>query len=110
MGYILEVKCSACNYSTKVNYGCTRVDFSSSIPALNTITNVVETLRLDLAIDEQNGTLKDDFKHYKPYSDKLLQLNNGSTPMIGNELNKSDNYCPKCKEFTLCFSVVGLTD
>lgn len=106
MGNTIDSKCRICNFENTFNYGGNKSDYKTNcpVPALNMETNEFENINF---INNQHN-LK-----YKFYSSKELKGDNEGKTTIKNfnlELNQVNNYCPRCKNFTLDFRIICFSD
>ena len=101
MGEIISTNCKKCGFRNKFSYGGNRFNYLTNcpVPAINIETEEFENINY---ITEKNNT------KFKFYSDKELKGDNEGKNTYGNfdlEINSCNNYCPKCKNFSLDFRV-----
>ena len=101
MGNIIASKCRICNFENTFKYGCNRFSYqtNSYVPAINIETEEFENVNY---YEFRNNP------KFKLYSDKELKGDNEGNNTMDNfdlKLNTINNYCPKCKNFTLDFRI-----
>ena len=101
MGNIIASKCRVCNFENTFKYGGNRFSYQtySYVPAINIETDEFENVN---HVEFENNP------KYKFYSDKELKGDNEGNNTMDNfdlKLNTINNYCPKCKNFTLDFRI-----
>jgi hypothetical protein len=105
MGQIIKATCSICKYENKFNFGGARYSHGvKPVPALNIKTGAFENINYHTHKD--NAT-------YIFYSHTLLKSHAVDLDTIQNAdfmINKFNNYCPSCKEFTLDFECIAFFD
>ena len=99
MAEILKANCRICNYQTSFKYGGGRFDFQTynPVPAYDKTTEELESV---------NYKLEKDNPDYIFYSDEQLKGDNEGKFIFENfdlKLNQVNNYCPKCKNYSLDF-------
>jgi len=99
MGEIIASKCRICNFENTFKYGGNIFNYEIKyyVPAINIETDKFENV--NYFEFEKNPK-------YKFYSDEELKGDNEVNNTIDDfdlKLNTVNNYCPKCKNFTLDF-------
>ena len=99
MAEILKANCRICNYDTSFRYGGGRFDFQTfnPVPAYDKTTEELESV---------NYKLEKDNPDYIFYTDEQLKGDNEGKYIFQNfdlKLNQVNNYCPKCKNYSLDF-------
>ena len=99
MAEILKATCKICNYQTKFKYGGGRFDYltNNPVPAYDKTTE--ELISLNYIVEKENS-------NYIFYTQQELKGNNGENYIFQNfdlKLNRINNFCPKCKNFSLDF-------
>ncbi len=104
MGNILKAKCS-CGFSENVYFGAGKATFKTecNVPAINKIT---KKFSVENYFIEQN---KKDFDFYN--DPQMFKKTDGKTYGWNDvKIYEKNNYCPKCRQFTLNFEFVGYFD
>lgn len=106
MGNIISAICKDCDFKTKFNYGGNKLNFQVNcpVPAINIKTGQFENVNYK---SEKNNS------NYKFYSNKELKGDNKNCNTLDNfdlKLNTKNNYCPKCKKYSLDFNIIAYTD
>ncbi|WP_420287298.1 hypothetical protein VT569_05215 [Flavobacterium psychrophilum] len=106
MGNIIASKCRICDFENTFKYGGNRFDYQTNcpVPAINIETREFENVNYKIEMNNPK---------YKFYSDKELKGDNEKNNTFGNfnlELNSTNNYCPKCKNFSFDFRIEFFTD
>jgi hypothetical protein len=104
MGKHIKAKCKICNFKTGFNYGGGKYDYKTNdpVPAYNKITNELESVNYYVEKNNPN---------YIFYTQIELKGNNEGKNIFRNfnlELNEVNNFCPKCKNFSLDFYIYTL--
>jgi len=99
MAEILKANCRSCNYQTKFQYGGSKLDYQTNnpVPAYNLQTENLESVNYKVEKDNPN---------YIFYSQNELKGDNEMKSTFRNfnlELNKVNNFCPNCKNYSLDF-------
>jgi len=96
---ILKANCKICNYKTKFEYGGGKFDYQTNNP-LPVYDRTTEELKsVNYFLEKYNPD-------YIFYSDEQLKGNNEGKYIFQNfnlNLNQVNNYCPKCKNYSLDF-------
>ncbi len=101
MAEIIAAKCRVCNFENTFKYGGNRFSYQTYcyVPAINIETNEFENVN---HVEFENNP------KYIFYSDKKLKGDNEGNNTMDNfdlKLNTLNNYCPKCKNFSLDFRI-----
>ena len=96
---ILKAKRKICNYKTKSEYGGRKFAFQTNnpVPVYDKTTEELKSV---------NYFLEKDNPDYIFYSDEQLKGDNEEKFIFKNfdlKLNQVNNYCPKCKNYSLDF-------
>jgi hypothetical protein len=105
MGQIIKATCSICKYKNQFSFGGGRFGHGANLlPALNLKTGQFEHINYVTHKHDAN---------YVFYSDSLLKCFTQEQTTLQShnfKINRSNNYCPSCKDFTLDFTRVGFFD
>ena len=98
---ILAGRCKSCDFENSFKYGGNRFDHQTNcpVPTINIETDEFENV---------NYFEFDNIPKYKLYSNNQLKGDNEGNITMDNfdlKLNAVNNYCPKCKNFTLDFRI-----
>ena len=101
MAEIIASKCKSCGFSNDFKYGGNKFNYLTNcpVPAINIETDEFENVNY---YEFENNP------KYKFYSDDELKGDNEENNTFDNfdlKLNTINNYCPKCKNFTLDFRI-----
>ena len=99
MAEVLKANCRICNYETSFRYGGGRFDFQTYNPV-----PVYDKTKEELK--SVNYFLEKDNPNYIFYSDEQLKGDNEGNFIFQNfdlKLNQVNNYCPRCKNYSLDF-------
>ncbi|AWM13896.1 hypothetical protein DI487_08490 [Flavobacterium sediminis] len=99
MAEILKANCRICNYKVEVKYGGGKFDYltNNPVPAFNKTTEEIESV--NFLTEKENS-------NYVFYSNDEIKGDNEDGYIFRNfdlELNQINNYCPKCKNYSLTF-------
>lgn len=99
MGQIIASKCKICDFENTFSYGGSRFDFQTfnPVPAYDKTTQELESV---------NYKLEKDNPDYIFYTDEQLKGDNEGKFIFQNfdlKLNQVNDYCPKCKNYSLDF-------
>ncbi len=98
---ILAGRCKSCDFENSFKYGGNRFDHQTNcqVPGINIETDEFENV---------NYFEFENIPKYKFYSNNQLKGDNEGNITMDNfdlKLNAVNNYCPKCKNFTLDFRI-----
>lgn len=99
MAEILKANCRICNYQTNFKYGGGKLDYLTNnlVPAYDKTTEELKSVNYKLEKENPN---------YIFYTQEELKGDNGENYTFQNfdlKLNRVNNFCPKCKNFSLDF-------
>lgn len=108
MGYLLHAICK-CGFEKQFDFGGFRANFDtvSMVPAIEKLTNTF----VNINFLEEKDTKK--FNFYTVQTHKGYELSSGNKKSFkwnDLELNATNNYCPKCKNYSLDFNLEMLID
>lgn len=98
---ILSGRCKSCDFENSFKYGGNRFDHQTNYPVPAIIIETDE-------FENVNYFEFDNIPKYKLYSNNQLKGNNEGNITMDNfdlKLNAVNNYCSKCKNFTLDFRI-----
>lgn len=106
MGQIIGSKCQNCGFENDFSFGGNKQNFQNNcpVPAINSVTG--EFVCMNYKDFHTN-------LDYIFYSDKTLKGDNNGGHTFTDfdlKLNSKNNYCPKCKNYSLNFFLKLLTD
>ena len=99
MAEILKANCRICNYETSFRYGGGKFDFQTNNPVPVYDKTTEELKSVNYFLEKYNPD-------YIFYSDEQLKGDNEGKYIFQNfnlNLNQVNNYCPKCKNYSLDF-------
>lgn len=96
---ILKANCKICKYKTKFEYGGGKFDYQTNNPVPVYDRTTEELKSVNYFLEKYNPD-------YIFYSDEQLKGDNEGKFIFQNfnlNLNQVNNYCPKCKNYSLDF-------
>lgn len=108
MGYIIKSICRLCNYENTFSFGGGRFNYQTHcpVPAINKKTGEFENINFY----EHEKSSEYSFYHDKELKAPNVSDENNYFSIFDLKINNHDNYCPKCKNQSLDFEIIGLID
>ena len=106
MGNLIKATCTHCDFEKDSNFGGNMMDFTvnNPVPAIHKKSGKFSNV---------NYFKQKDINHYLYYFEDALKGNNKDGHTYQNfdmYLNEHNNFCPKCKNFSLDFICMVFTD
>ena len=108
MGYILNAKCTNCDFENEFMFGGTRSNYSKvhMVPALDA-NNKFQNVNYLIEKDKKNYLF---YYHQALKGYKMKFYMRRGYDWGGLQLNPIRNYCPNCRKYFLNFILVALVD
>lgn len=106
MGVVLEGKCKKCDFIYEFLFGGNKMNYLKVclVPSINLLTNELCSINF---YEHQND---DNYLFYSNSKLKAKEYDSDFLNSFSIKLNKVNNYCPNCKNFTFDFKEIMFTD